>query len=80
MVETAHMRCPCQVGMLMRPKFQNTGHMFKAEFEFKTRSQRSPYWNSGIRTFTDKRHAMNWASYMERKNGWKEIGYWEHND
>lgn len=54
--------------------------MFKAEFEFKTRSQRNPYWNSGIRTFTDKRHAMNWASYMERKNEWKEIGYWEHND
>ena len=54
--------------------------MFKAEFEFKTRSQRNPYWNSGIRTFTDKRHAMNWASYMERKNGWKETGYWEHND
>lgn len=51
--------------------------MYKAEFEFQTSAGR--YWNSGVRTFADKRHADNWSRYMLRKNPtWKEVGFYEH--
>lgn len=53
---------------------------YNASFLFKRLDRHDSYWETPVKTFTDRRHADNWSKWACKHYRLKEVGFYEHND